>query len=224
MNLHCIAEHTVDIGRLNRQSKVLDLGCRAFSWSKAMMEYVDEIYCVDADPDVLIPDKPLKLIRGAVSLFDDKLAWLHCSGNGTGNYIVPKDLKVRNQIYKEVKTITLKTINEISNCPFWDVIKFDIEGSEIGILSRISKPIADQLSIEFHLHTGTKESEVQDVFKHLESLGYVKIFQDYSEKHGCGLNYWDVLFVLPVEIKDIKLTEASVLEDGSHGIGYNFKL
>lgn len=198
MNLQCISEHTVDISRLSRQSKVLDLGCRAFTWSKAMLEYVDEVYCVDADPDFVAntpAGKGYNLFLGAVNDIGGLTMALHRSGNGTGNHVVHTG-NMSSGNYMPVKSHTLKDIGDSFNIPKWDLIKFDIEGSEIPVLLSLAEPPADQLSIEFHLHTGTKESDVEKVFKHLESLGYIKIFQDYSAKHGCGLNYWDVLFIL----------------------------
>lgn len=195
MNLQTIAEHTVDISLIKRDSKVLDLGARNFTWSKAMLEYVDEIYCVDADPSIPIPESPLKLIRGAVSLFDDKRAWLWMHGNGTGNKVVPSELKVRGHRYAEVKTITLKTISEIANVKMWDIVKFDIEGSEAGILLSLLEPIAKQISCEFHMHTGTQEETILKVIDHLRQW-YTVAFIDKSEKHGCGMNYWDTLFIL----------------------------
>lgn len=198
MNLVTIAEHTIDISLINRESKVLDLGCRAFTWSKAMLEYVDEIYCVDADPEVPIPDKPLEMIRGAVMDSDGESMFLKCSGNGTGNYILYNGAKKNelNGVFQIVKTISLKTISDIANVELWDIIKCDIEGSEIPVLLDLKKPPAKQLSIEFHVHTGSTQEQVYKVVTHLEELGYECCQHEYSSQHGAGFNYWDSLFIL----------------------------
>lgn len=196
-NLQCIAEHTVDLSLINRDSKVLDLGCRAFTWAKAILEYVEKIYCVDADPYIPIPDEPLRFICAAVSDKDDEVLKYKLFGNGTGNFlehgIIPKG---RVHKYLEVKTASLKTISDIANTNFWDVIKMDIEGSEVPVLLSLAKPPARQITCEFHMHTGTTTDQVQRVFNHMNSLGYERVFEDFSRKHGLGENYWDTLFIL----------------------------
>jgi hypothetical protein len=195
-NLKCISEHTVDLSLITRESKVLDLGCRAFSWSKAMLEYVDEVYCLDADPDVKPPeDKRFKFINNAISTHHFENLLLSKSGNGTGNFIEEHNNKrAVSGIY--VTSTNLETLTKYQfKVEGWDVIKFDVEGSEIPVLLALKEPPAKQLSIEFHLHTGSTDLQVQSVFVHLEHIGYKKVFEDYSAKHGCGVNYWDVLFV-----------------------------
>lgn len=196
-NLQCIAEHTVDLSLINRDSKVLDLGCRSFSWSKAMLEYVDKIYCVDADPNIPMPSEQIRFLCAAVSDKDGEVVKYKVFGNGTGNHldhgIIPKGSAHK---YIEVKTSTLETISGTASVLFWDLIKMDIEGSEIPVLLSLTKPPAKQLSVEFHMHTGTTKDKIHEVFSHLELLGYEKVFADYSRKHGLGENYWDVLFIL----------------------------
>lgn len=197
-NLQCIAEHTVDLSLINRDSKVLDLGCRAFSWSKAMLEYVDKVWCVDADNSVKSYDERLPVMNIAVSDTNDKKMQFIKFGNGTGNHLHrgtnPKPFKASEQV---VKTLTLTAIvNAAFGDGMADLIKMDIEGEEILVLLSLKEPPAKQLSIEFHLHTGTPAETVHKVFDHLESLGYVRAHCDYSRKHGLPENYWDVLFIL----------------------------
>jgi hypothetical protein len=204
--LRTIAEHTVDLSLINRDSKVLDLGCRAFTWSKAMLEYVDEVYCVDADPAFTAnkPEGPgYKLFLGAVSDTGGKDLALYTSGNGTGNYVDSIDNIKPWDKWVPTKSFTLKEISGSCNIEMWDVIKFDIESSEVPVLLSLTEPPAKQLSIEFHMHTGTTEETILKVFEHLKQW-YDIVFVDKSEKHGCGMNYWDVLFI-------DKLTEATRL-------------
>lgn len=196
-NLQCIAEHTVDLSLINRESKVLDLGCRAFSWSKAMLEYVDKVYCVDADNSVKSYDERLPVMSVAVSDTNDKKMQFIKFGNGTGNYLHrgtnPKPSKATEQV---VTTLTLPAIiNAAFGDGMADLIKMDIEGEEIPVLLSLKKPPARQISAEFHMHTGTSEAQILEVIGHL-SQWYDLTFLDKSEKHGCGMNYWDVLFIL----------------------------
>lgn len=199
MDLKCIAEHTIDLSRITRDSKVIDIGCRAFGWAKAMLEYIDYIACIDADPDIEQPP-------------GDKIEFINCAvcgpeerkhefgtfikyGNGTGNYLDDGRQKPRHhtKVY-----VPLVTINELTaRLGYVDLIKMDIEGSEIDVIKSLVSPPATQLTIEWHLHTGkTRHIDIKACFYHLEDLGYEKVFEDYSRKHGLGENYWDTLFIL----------------------------
>jgi FkbM family methyltransferase len=201
MNVVTIAEHSIDLSQINRSSKVLDLGCRAFTWSKAMLEYVDEVYCVDADPDI-IRNKPsgngYNLFLGAVNDVGGLNMMLHRSGNGTGNYVIPYSSTVRRAgDYSPIKSFTLKEISDCYKVEMWDVIKMDIESSEIPVLLSLTEPPAKQLSVEFHQHTGTSFQKVNEVVNHLLSIGYGVVQHEATAQHGAGLNFWDSLFIIP---------------------------
>jgi hypothetical protein len=196
-NLQCIAEHTIDLSLINRDSKVLDLGCRAFTWSNAMLEYVDKIYCVDADENINDPkDERITFIHGVLmpngteqDFFDFVI-----HGNGTGNYVNDGRLLPKQSEVTRVLSITLEELEAACGRP--DLIKMDIEGSEIAVLLSLTKPPAKQISVEFHMHTGTKRYTVESVFDHMHDIGYDMKFVDFSKKHGLCENFWDVLFVL----------------------------
>lgn len=193
----CIGEHSVDLSLINRSSKVLDLGCRALSWSKAMLHYVDEVYCVDADNDVKSFDSRLPVLNVAVSDIGDNVVNFIKYGNGTGNHIDTYGKKPDRHTVQLADTMTVFDIMNLAfKIDFIDLIKFDIEGSEIPILLSLEKPPAKQLTIEYHLHTGSTRNQVDACHKHLKSLGYEMVFQDFGEKHGCGVNFWDVLYIL----------------------------
>lgn len=199
MNLQCISEHTVDLSLITRESKVLDLGCRAFTWSKAMLKYVDEIYCVDADPDFIKnkpPGKAYNLFLGAVHDIGGIDLALHRSGNGTGNHVVQVSEMRRHLNYTPTKTFKLRNIGQAYNVELWDVIKFDIEGSEIPVLLDLKEPPAKQLSVEFHVHTGTRWEKINEVVNHLLGIGYGVAQHTATAQHGCGINFWDSLFIL----------------------------
>lgn len=192
-----IAEHTIDFGFLKTDSKILDLGCRAFSWSNAMLEQgIEKIYCVDADPSVISQNEMLPVLNAAVWDKNEKLPFV-MFGNGTGNR-VPSDInEADGKKLISVQGMKLPDIiKKCFDCDFIDLVKMDIEGAEIPVILSLKNPPAIQLSVEFHLHTGTPLWQVKAAMAHLEKLGYMKVFEDYSEKHGCGFNYWDVLFIL----------------------------
>lgn len=194
-NIQCIAEHSVDLSLLTRESKVLDLGCRSFDWAKAILEYVDGIICVDADETIEDPeDDRINFIEGVVvpNGTPQTIMPFVVYGNGTGNYIDDGRLKPKGSKVTAVLSITLEEIEKGAGKA--DLIKFDIEGAEVPVLLSMTEAPAAQLSIEFHMHTGTPESKILEVFAHLKQW-YLIAAYDKSEKHGCGVNYWDVLFI-----------------------------
>lgn len=192
-----VSEHTIEETLLNRDSKVLDLGCRYFGWSNAMLEYVDKVYCVDADNTVENYELQFDFLNAAVSFDSGKYVSFVKYGNGTGNYLyeggsLPSEFELSN-----VFCMNLKEVSKHFEVPYWDLIKFDIEGSEFDILINLKEPPATQLTFELHQHTAKKKTEeqVQQLFKHLEQW-YNLVHIDYSRKHGLSENYWDVLAVL----------------------------
>lgn len=197
-NIQCISEHSVDLSLINRSSNVLDLGCRAFGWAKAMLEYVDTVHCVDADNDVYSTDERLPVLNVAVSNNDDQTVQFIKYGNGTGNHIHrgtnPKPARCREQV---TKTMTLPTVlDNLFGVQFIDLIKFDIEGEEVPVILSLVQAPTKQLSIEWHFHTGTNAIDIRRCYFHLVKLGYECVLEDQSEKHGAGFNIWDSLFIL----------------------------
>lgn len=199
-----VFEHTIDISTINADSIVIDLGCRSFGWSKAMLSYVKHVYCVDPDDSVQTEDKiNLPLIRAAIVSKEMKekngsgIGNLVTFGNGTGNFIL-QDQCMNPPTHSVLKKVNLLTVEELIlgfiPAPV-ELIKFDIEGSEIGILLSLQSPPARQLSVEFHMHTGTSFETVQKVVGHL-SKWYNIAQHEISRRHGLQPNFWDSLFIL----------------------------
>lgn len=188
-----IAEHSVDLSLIKRDSKVLDLGCRSFSFANEMLKYVDEIYCVDADNSVKTEDPRIKLINVAISN-ENKITRYVKFGNGTGNYLEVNEPRPAECEVEYVQVWTLQNLFRHLDIHEWSLIKIDIEKSEIPVIKSLTSPPAKQLSIEFHKHCGSTEKEIQECFKKLETW-YDCTYKDYSDKHGCGFNYWDTLWL-----------------------------
>lgn len=194
-----IFEHTVDVGMLTPESIVYDLGSRSYGFAKGVKQFVGQVYCVDPDRDVLPPpeDEAIYLIHAAVCppSMRDIAGVLVKWGNGTGNYILQRGMEPnKNSVLQYCDMLTLDELTVTRTMP--DVIKFDIEGMEIPVLSELAAPPAKQLTIEFHMHTGTTFETVQKVVKHLEGLGYETVQHEMTKRHGLPVNFWDSLFVL----------------------------
>jgi hypothetical protein len=61
----------------------------------------------------------------------------------------------------------------------------------------MNRPLANQITIEFHLHTGQYGVDAVDsAIEKLKSLGYKILSHELTPQHGAGLNYWSSLFAL----------------------------
>lgn len=193
MNIQIFAEHSVDLSLLTSGSKVLDLGCRGFEFSKAMYDLKCQVFSLDIDD--LPPCQhlnemglPLSYFRCAVSDYDGR------AGVTRGND--PQGTRIERG-GNEVKCMTLGSLSVKWGIYFWDVIKIDIEGSEYEVIMSMDKAPAKQLTIEFHLHTGAYEVfEMNAMENKLKALGYIPVKHEYTSEHGAGKNYWDSLFIL----------------------------
>jgi hypothetical protein len=97
----------------------------------------------------------------------------------------------------EIVVYTLETFSALNGVNMWDLIKIDVEGSEFNIIMGMTRPMAKQLSIEFHLHTGLySEFAMKLMEARLSVLGYEAVSHELTSQHGAGYNYWDSLWVL----------------------------
>lgn len=177
-----IGEHTIDISLLpEKGGHILDLGCRGFTFRSAFPQhYVTSVDCDDLGDEESYLKCAVSNINGRVGLkrYHDKQATQVIAGD-------------------EVDAFTLHTISRLADVQFWDVIKMDIEGSELPVIMDMDRPMATQISIEFHLHTGQYGQYAMRMMENrLAQLGYKTIQHTMESRHGLTLNYWDSLFVL----------------------------
>lgn len=183
MKLKTVCEHTFDEELLPAKAKVLDLGALGMIFSDALKKDGHSVYSVD------IQDIGPLAYRCAITDYDGKCG------------IIPSSDKQAFRISpqgKEIYCFTLQSFMGMVNVEQFDLIKMDIEGSEYEVIKSLTKAPAKQLSIEFHLHTGVYgQNGVDEMVNKLLSLGY-EIVQHKLENigNGCGMNYWDSLFVL----------------------------
>lgn len=191
MKIETIAEHSVDVDRLKRGSKILDLGCRGFLFADEMRRRCYEVYTVDVDPKIKNDDP-----------YHHQIAIAGENGTCCVFYTSdPQATKIKKSNIPldgfDVPMITLQEFSKKVDVKYWDVIKIDIEGTEYEVIMNMEKPIADQLSIEFHLHTGAYgELEMLLMEDKLTRLGYYPIQHEKTRMHGLSYNYWNSLFVL----------------------------
>lgn len=178
-----IAEHTVDLSLLPEKANILDIGCRGFLFADDLKRLGHHVVCVDID--ILHPHRPYYMC--AIASYTGK-----CSVQKSKD---PQATKMTAGF--DVPCYTIPDFSKMVGVAFWDVIKIDVEGAEREIIMSLTEPPAKQLSIEFHLHTKAyPESAIKEMEDKLLSLGYFPVKHDRTSAHGCGLNYWDSLWVL----------------------------
>lgn len=183
MEIKIIHEHSVDLSLLPEKANILDLGCRGFKFTYYFANLLHNVYPVDID---LLHPAPPYYILGI--------------GGSKGFCAVKKSNDPQATRMTEGFELPMHTIESFSkfvNVDFWDLIKMDIEGSEYDVIISLTEPLAKQLSIEFHLHTGIYgDKEMKEMEDKLLSLGYFPVKHDKYKAHGCPANYWDSLFIL----------------------------
>lgn len=178
-----IAEHKVDLKFLPDKAKILDIGCRNFQFTKYFRDLGHEVYPVDID--ILETDE--KYYRVGITDINGKMG-VQRSSDPQATTLTTGD---------EIVVYTLETFSALNGINKWDLIKMDVEGSEFNIIMGMTKPMATQLSIEFHLHTGVySEIGMQLMERQLKNLGYKAVSHELTNQHGAGYNYWDSLFIL----------------------------
>lgn len=179
-----VFEHTCDLSLLPEKALISDLGCKDMMFTNY---FRDRGHIVDAVD---------------IQLFEGDYDRLAIGGyNGTA-YIQessdPQAFCVKSvPPGEEVVSCTLETFMKIKGVEIYDLLKMDVEGSELEIIRSLTKPPAKQISIEFHCHTGIYTTrEVGEMVYKLCDLGYACIQHEFSERHGAGNNAWDSLFLL----------------------------
>lgn len=178
-----IAEHTVDLSLIPRGGTVLDIGCRGFLFTDEMERLGFDVYPVDID-----------------LLGTSRRYYILAIAGHNGKCAVKKDKDpqaTRMTDGFDIPCYTIQRFSELVVVDFWDCIKIDAEGAEYEIIMNLTEPPSTQLSIEFHLHTKIYgDAQVKDMEDKLLSLGYFPMKHDKTSQHGCGMNYWDSLWIL----------------------------
>jgi len=187
--IQVIAEHSVDTSLLKEKSKILDLGCRGFEFTRHFLKEGHTVFPVDIDH-----------LEGTMSYFKCAIG-----GENKRVGVNKKENDPQATAIKEgddIQMFTIELFTDLLNdqrkaeIKYWDVIKMDIEGAEIDALMAMTKPMGKQLSIEFHLHTGIYNIyDVRKVEQHLAKLKYTPVSHEMSDRHGSGMNYWDSLWI-----------------------------
>ena len=197
-----IGGHTFDETLLT-DGVIIDVGCRGFEFADYFADYFADkiVFCID--PDKSIFGEVDGCIR--VDEHDGEQHWLNFAisdkSGDSGIYLNGEGTRLKeidpdpSHPFIPCKTITMDDLYKITGYNV-DILKLDCEGAEYIILGETFKPIPKQITCEWHFHC------VPELHKAKYAEIVARLAKDYTmhndvweERHGCGFNYWDVLFI-----------------------------
>lgn len=200
MEFETIGGHTF-CPELLKDGVIIDIGCRGFEFAKYFIG--KKVYCIDPDPKVFsdlgydVPEHGAFMLNVAIS---DKAGETTYYENGEATMIREVDPDptfehIDKKYSKTCKTITMGDLYKITGENV-DILKLDCEGAEYIILGETFKPIPKQITVEFHHHC-VPELHKANYEKIIERLSkdYTTHNDVWEQRHGCGYNFWDTLFL-----------------------------
>lgn len=195
-----------DIGVLNQNSIVVDGGGYKGEWCKYILDtFKCKVYIFEPHPDNLSKIHALvgrneNAVLVQCALFgEDGTRKLRMTPNADGYSLYDrskKNWKALNEM--NVRTLTVATFLNEFDVPYIDLMKLNVEGSEIDILMSLDKRTASKVKrISFAAHGGkiVEPSAVKTAIRHARSVGY-EVFnyvpRDWAKKGK--FNRWTCIF------------------------------
>lgn len=208
MEFKTIAGHTI-APELLTDGVIIDVGCRGFEFAQAFVsnpELSQRIFCIDPDESVFkltgniafdINFMHYCCINAAIS---DKSGETTYYPNGEATMIRqfdpdPTYPNIDKKYSKTCRVITMDDLYKITGENV-DILKLDCEGAEYAILGETFRPVPKQLTVEFHHHCVPElhAQKYQGIIERL-SKDYTMHNAVWEQRHGCGYNFWDTLFI-----------------------------
>lgn len=156
-------EHSFDLDLMNPGETALDVGCRGFAIPTLLLSRGLKVVAVDADPDVVGMDLGVDLTYLNLAVMDMERAanrkvttlYKHQSDQQAHTTVRPL-----NGASVKVPTTCLKDLRELAGVEQFALLKLDCEGAEYDLMhdiawhARQGRPIARQISVEYHDHCG----------------------------------------------------------------------
>ena len=187
------------VDELNSSSSVLDLGANHGHFALAIADrFHSKVCCVEPDPrlfSALASNPKVSAINAAVATRSGSSRFYLAQNWECSSLIPPKDRQAVEEI--ECQAMTLEGLLATFSIQQLDVLKVDIEGIELEVLTSLS-PVLDrinQLTVEFHESIG-----MGNVKQVLETIDYLERF-GFGVIRGSFFDYSDVLFLHPERLK-----------------------
>ncbi|MGA7129191.1 MAG: FkbM family methyltransferase [Chthoniobacterales bacterium] len=200
MRINRFYGHSVMVDSLNPSSTVLDLGANLGHFALAIVDrFHCQAFCVEPDPRVyptLKSNPKVSAINVAVTTRSGPARFYLAQNWECSSLIPPTACETIDEI--ECQAVTLETVLALIGVEHLDVLKMDIEGLELELLTSLGQPILDrinQLTVEFHESMGMGTvKQVLETIDYLESFGFAAV-------RGSFFDYSDVLFLHPGRLK-----------------------
>ncbi len=192
-------EHTIDRSLLTG-GWVIDVGCRNWRFTDAVIGLGEKVIGIDPNPDV--QEHPWAIFRRAALEhgIPGGQVCLRVCDNGNGTHTVDPGTEGDDIITAPV--ISLPELMEMVPGTL-DVFKIDAEGAEFGILANWPGPVARQLTVEFHhfWHRSPPDPDaaIAEIAAHLGQW-YTPVKHEKTLQWGRWA-YWDSLWVLKPEFR-----------------------
>ena len=188
---------------------VLDVGARGYLFTNEMVRRGMGVVAVDPKPPSTTPSSADRVIlviapvymvvAGLVGIGHAGRATFASWDNGEPDCLVGWGGPVPEQAsLREVETLDVRQLMARFGVPSWELVKMNCEGAEYDILGTWPGPIARQITVSFHDHTGANpggDATYKRLFAHL-SEWYDVERHVWEERYGAGGSYYDSLFVL----------------------------
>jgi FkbM family methyltransferase len=186
--------HSILVDPLNSASTILDLGANHGHFALAMVDrFQCQAVCVEPDPSIypeLASNPKISAINAAVNTHGGPAKFYVAQNQECSSLIPPSVSETVDEI--ECQTVTLDTLLAGIGARQIDVLKIDIEGLELELLTSLDHRTLDrvnQLTVEFHESLGVGSvREVVAIIARLRNLGFGAV-------RGSFFDYSDVLFL-----------------------------
>ena len=204
MEFKTIGGHTFDDSLLT-DGVIIDVGCRGFEFADYFRPKT--VWAIDPDCKVFNKEEQFDIIfdlnfhlRGLNVAIGSVAGETTYYPNGEATMIREVDPDptyphIDQKYCKTCKTITMEDLYKITGENV-DILKLDCEGGEYAILGETFKPIPKQITVEFHHHCvpDLHKQKYQSIIERLEK-DYTMHNAVWEQRHGCGYNFWDTLFI-----------------------------
>lgn len=202
-NLTTVCEHTIDASIVPTGAVVVDVGAWGYEFTRWMRSRYDaRIVAIDPNP-TMEAMQGVVLKRAAVfssrSLPPNREAFYVTAGGPNNHYAVTSP--PTNVGFTRVPCCSLEEVLEENSVVTADVLKLDCEGAEYDILLTMTRPLARQITVEFHDHVGRNprpedpEGFYADLHRHLGQW-YEVVKHCKENPWGMGFHHVDSLYVL----------------------------
>lgn len=177
---------------LGPNAVVLDLGAHKGEFSNALAAIGCRCVAVEADPELsgsIASSERLTVISGAIDVESGPRTFFAHENPEAGSLHANAESATR---IAQIRAFTLADAFHEANIDRANLVKIDIEGTEVAMLNSLSKEIlerCDQITVEFHdfYSTHISTADVERVIERLEACGF------YAMSFSRG--YTDVLFI-----------------------------